>query len=390
MSNRPIFMATHPRACSTAFERVFMTRRDILQCAHEPFGDAFYYGPERLSDRFADDEDARIKSGFSKSTYKTVMDRLEKDGSEGKRVFIKDIAHYLLPPHGKDAEVAPSLVGGHALTDAPEVNSNADTNSHNGFVSSHTNGFVNGPTNGDASNDATTHTTGHVNGPTNDEDENPTVMPTDMLRGFHWTFLIRHPRRSIPSYYRCTVPPLDAITGFHDFMPSEAGYEELRQLFDYLLSQNIIGPKKAGDKIPVDEALNGSGSETSSLNEDAPRRAAITVIDADDLLQNPEAILKVYCEEVGIDYTPKMLEWGDEANQKYAADAFEKWYGFHHDAIESKCLKPRPHGHKTPTIEAENADWREKFGEEAAKVIRETVDANTADYEYLKSFAIKV
>lgn len=169
------------------------------------------------------------------------------------------------------------------------------------------------------------------------------MMPTDMLRGFHWTFLIRHPRRSIPSYYRCTIPPLDAITGFHDFMPSEAGYDELRRLFDYLLAQNIIGPRKAGDKAPVDEALNES-SDSDSIDSDRPRRAAITVIDADDLLQNPEAILKVYCKEVGIDYTPKMLEWGDDENQQYAAKAFEKWYGFHHDAIDSTCLKPRPHG----------------------------------------------
>lgn len=59
-----------------------MTRRDILQTAHEPFGDAFYYGPERLSERFADDEAARVKSGFSKSTYKTIMDRLENDSKE--------------------------------------------------------------------------------------------------------------------------------------------------------------------------------------------------------------------------------------------------------------------------------------------------------------------
>lgn len=59
-----------------------MTRRDILQTAHEPFGDAFYYGPERLSERFADDEESRIKSGFSKSTYRTVMDRLGSDEQE--------------------------------------------------------------------------------------------------------------------------------------------------------------------------------------------------------------------------------------------------------------------------------------------------------------------
>lgn len=242
------------------------------------------------------------------------------------------------------------------MTDGYE-SENSNTKRHNGHVSNHTNGFVNGPTNGtcasttNGENDVTSHTNGFVNGPTNghaegaEEEDNPTVMPTDMLRGFHWTFLIRHPRRSIPSYYRCTIPPLDAITGFHEFMPSEAGYDELRRLFDYLLAQGIIGPRKAGESAPLDEALNGgSASDSDSISSDRPRRAAITVIDADDLLQNPEAILKVYCKEVGIDYTPKMLEWGDDENQQYAAKAFEKWYGFHHDAIDSTCLKPRPHG----------------------------------------------
>ncbi len=45
---------------------------------------------------------------------------------------------------------------------------------------------------------------------------------------------------------------------------------------------------------------------------------------------------------------------------------------------------------KTKTVESENEEWREKFGAEAQKVIRECVDRNIADYEYLKSFAIKV
>ncbi|KUI64833.1 hypothetical protein VM1G_00450 [Cytospora mali] len=368
MSNRPIFMATHPRACSTAFERVFMTRRDILKCAHEPFGDAFYYGPERLSERFADDEEARIKSGFAKSTYRTIMDRLENDGKEGKRVFIKDIAHYLLPPDGKQASLAPSLVGGHPLTDRPDVEDNTDSHSANGDVTSHTNGYVNGPTNG-------------TNGVSVEED-NPTVMPTDMLRGFHWTFLIRHPRKSIPSYYRCTIPPLDDVTGFHDFMPSETGYDELRRLFDYLLSQGIIGPAKAGETTPVDEALN--------TDDNKGPKCSITVIDADDLLVNPETILKVYAEEVGIDYKPSMLEWSDEENQQHAAKAFEKWYGFHHDAIESSCLKPRAGHHRTPSVDEENDEWVHKYGEKAAKIIRQAVDANIPHYEYLKSFSVKV
>lgn len=59
-----------------------MTRRNSLQCVHEPFGDAFYYGPERLSSRFETDEKGRVESGFEDSTFKTVLDRIEKEGAE--------------------------------------------------------------------------------------------------------------------------------------------------------------------------------------------------------------------------------------------------------------------------------------------------------------------
>ena len=110
---KPIFCVTHPRACSTAFERVssgssirvyradwvkvFMTRHD-LACVHEPFGDAFYYGwvyllpmtwatpdchsPERMSIRYEDDENARKESGFEQSTYATIFDRLDREESD--------------------------------------------------------------------------------------------------------------------------------------------------------------------------------------------------------------------------------------------------------------------------------------------------------------------
>ena len=59
-----------------------MTCRDTLQCIHEPFGDAFYYGPERLSSRYENDEKGRIDSGFTESTFKTILDRIEREGDE--------------------------------------------------------------------------------------------------------------------------------------------------------------------------------------------------------------------------------------------------------------------------------------------------------------------
>jgi hypothetical protein len=152
-----------------------------------------------------------------------------------------------------------------------------------------------------------------------DESGNPTVLPLTVLKRFSFTFLIRHPRRSIPSYYRCTVPPLAAVTGFDRFLPSEAGYAELRRLFDYLLEAGIVDRENA------------------------------VVVDADDLVDHPEATLRNYCERVGIDFSESMLRW-DESDAEHAAKAFEKWKGFHDDAIQSSSLKPRSQTHVSDRI----------------------------------------
>ncbi|EKD20539.1 uncharacterized protein L3040_004171 [Drepanopeziza brunnea f. sp. 'multigermtubi'] len=387
MSTKPIFVATHPRACSTAFERVFMTRQDTLRCVHEPFGDAFYFGPERLSARYEDDEKARQESGFANSSFKSIFERIEKEGKEGKRLFIKDITHYLVPPEGKPATIAPSLGG-------KTVKKGVGTNGEKIVTNGVTNGLTNGneTTNGHHTNGHHTnghhtngnHTNGHhTNGnhkapyphDTGAEPGNPTVVPAEVLRQFHFTFLIRHPRHSIPSYYRCTIPPLDAITGFYNFMPSEAGYDELRRVFDFLVKDGQVGPAEAGKHGDLSDG-----------------EVSITVIDADDLLDNPEGIVRAYCKEVGLEYSPDMLVWDTDEDHQRAREAFEKWRGFHDDAINSTSLRPRSatHKKKAKSVEAEDQEWREKYGEEGARVIRQCVQANLADYEYLKGFAIKV
>lgn len=59
-----------------------MTRRDTLVCEHEPFGEPFYYGPERLSERFEEDPEYREKTGHSQTTFKDIFDKIEQDGSQ--------------------------------------------------------------------------------------------------------------------------------------------------------------------------------------------------------------------------------------------------------------------------------------------------------------------
>jgi hypothetical protein len=314
-----------------------------------------------MSTRYENDEQARKESGFANSTFKTMLERIERESKEGKRLFIKDMTYYLVPPNGQLATIAPSL-GGKTVKKGVGTNGmNGEMNGTNG--TNGTNGIVNG----------------HHKAPfpyeTEAETRNPTVVPAEILKQFHFTFLIRHPRHSIPSYYRCTVPPLDKVTGFYDFMQSEAGFDELRRVFDFLVENKQVGPTRAGQHGELKDG-----------------EVSITVIDADDLLDDPEGIVSAYCKEVGIKYDPQMLNWDTEEDHQRAKDAFEKWNGFHNDAINSTSLKPRDSAHKkkSKTVESEDREWREKYGEEGARIIRECVNTNIADYEYLKSFAIKV
>ncbi|GAQ35968.1 hypothetical protein AtubIFM55763_003073 [Aspergillus tubingensis] len=405
MSQKPIFVATHPRACSTAFERVFMTRRDTIQCIHEPFGDAFYYGPERLSARFADDEQARLESGFSQSTFQTVLARIEREASEGKRIFMKDIMHYLLPPYGKPASIAPSL---NRIKRGVGTESNGETaplsavgaNGTNGHHAQQLNGtspVQNGTKNGLNGHAVLDHSTPVKPATTREpypydtaaEPGNPTVMPTEILSQFHFAFLIRDPHHSVPSYFRCTIPPLDQVTGFHNYDPSEAGYDELRRTFDYLRSVRLVGPHIATQERDADDIDNKLRPVTNGLNG-YESGAEICVVDADDMLQKPAAMIEAFCRSVGIEYTPDMLCWDTEEDHQVARDKFEKWRGFHNDAIESKGLVARKHPHAVKTEEEWDAEWRKKYGPEAADLIRQTVDANMADYLYLKQFAMRV
>ncbi|KAI9372414.1 P-loop containing nucleoside triphosphate hydrolase protein [Aspergillus egyptiacus] len=399
MAQKPIFVATHPRACSTAFERVFMTQRETIHCFHEPFGDPFYYGPERLSDRYEGDEHQHVRSasGYSDATYRTILEEIENQSAEDetKRTLIKDMAYYFFPPHGKAACIAPSLnriKRGVGTQDVDANTSSGDVGNGNGEgANGHT---TNGNTIG-ANGHTTTTTKANGKGtapfpyPTPSESGNPTIIPLSILSTFHFAFLIRDPHYSVPSYYRCTIPPLSTLTGFTYYDPSEAGYAEMRRFFDFLRHQGLIGPHVATHEADADEILHANAHKPV---RDAQKKAGveICVVDADEMLNSPAATMEAFCRSVGIPYTPKMLEWDDERLNGHARDAFEKWKGFHEDALDSKGLTARKHP-RAPKSEAQfDAEWREKYGDEGAALIRKTVDANMADYLYLKQFAMKV
>jgi hypothetical protein len=241
--------------------------------------------------------------------------------SQGKRVFIKDITYYIVPPEKQPAQLAPSLLDipkrGVGTADSPSGEITVGTPPQDSAVD------LDSPPKSPPRSPPFPYESVPVN------KRNPTVVPREILEKFHFTFLIRHPRNAIPSYYRCCIPPLVERTGFNPFMPSEAGYEELRRLFDYCKDTGLVGPAVAG--------RDNSGIETK------PGQAEICIIDADDLLDDPEGILRQYCESINLDFREDMLNWDSEEAHAFAREQFEKWDGFHDDAIGSRDLKPRQH-----------------------------------------------
>jgi hypothetical protein len=129
-------------------------------------------------------------------------------------------------------------------------------------------------------------------------------------------------------------------TGFHNFMPSEAGYDELRRLFDYLKQEGVIG-QQTQTQQENGETANGTSNGVNGHHDGEGIK--ITVVDADDLLDKPAEVVRAFCEDVGIDYHDGMLKWEDEEGQKRAVEAFKKWDGFHDDAIASTELRARLH-----------------------------------------------
>jgi len=105
------------------------------------------------------------------------------------------------------------------------------------------------------------------------------------------TFLIRNPAKSIASYY-AKYPALTL---------EEVGCEQLFQIFEHVV--DLTGNR------PI-------------------------VIDADDLENNPDGIVKAYCDAIGIKFIPESLHW--KAEEKKEWDIWKTW---HEDALQSTGIQ---------------------------------------------------
>ncbi|CAG8829157.1 28290_t:CDS:1, partial [Dentiscutata erythropus] len=109
----------------------------------------------------------------------------------------------------------------------------------------------------------------------------------EILSKFKHTFIIRNLEKSIKSFYKAANSTYKAWD--KACIPNSERYD-------------IFFPEKVwleGSRILYDLIKNITGEE-------------IVLVDADDLVQEPEKILRKYCEIVNVEFKKEMLEWKEE------------------------------------------------------------------------------
>jgi len=141
----------------------------------------------------------------------------------------------------------------------------------------------------------------------------------DKFVKFKHTFLIRHPAKAIPSFYRAC-----SNSGYRCHIEALQGFSAMYEL--YTLVQQRCHPS------PV-------------------------VIDADDLLSDPETIMRKYCVATGLPFKESMLTWTPRCFPEWEFDTpFRMWHG---TVIESSGFIPGVESSSVPSVDGLPAEIQE-------------------------------
>ena len=123
------------------------------------------------------------------------------------------------------------------------------------------------------------------------------------------SFIIRHPQRAIVSLYNKSCVD-NGGTGYRYFDPAEAGFVAMWSLLVHI-------------------------EETATPGGQAPP----PIIDADDLLEDPEGVLGAYCAALGLAFESSMLHWGDKPVPSQLRNS--AWSGWTEAVCSSPGVVPR-------------------------------------------------
>ena len=129
----------------------------------------------------------------------------------------------------------------------------------------------------------------------------------------HHSFMIRHPAKAISSlYYKSCVD--NEKTGYTHFDPAEAGFTAMAALLEHL--------------------------------DAAPDCPPSVIIDADDLLEDPEGVMAAYCDALGLPFDESMLAWEPGP----VPELTSPWSGWTDDVQASSGIRKRAKRSLPPVV----------------------------------------
>lgn len=136
--------------------------------------------------------------------------------------------------------------------------------------------------------------------------DTPAYIPDNYIHAF----LLRDPHKSVYSLYKMSLNK--DLTGWDHFEANEVGFKELYQMFRLVTEQ--VGQE------PI-------------------------IIDADDLLKQPETTFRLFCEKVSLQFEDRMLNWEDTPQD---LAVFQEWMPWFEGVLTTNTFQPSATKPKSP------------------------------------------
>ena len=132
-------------------------------------------------------------------------------------------------------------------------------------------------------------------------------IPRDWMADVVNVFLIRHPDRVLASFG----------AKYADVTLQDIGFMQQAEIFESVFHRESTSPGYMGEKPPISE--NGFHQT----------KKPPLVIDSADIRENPEGMMRALCQGLGLEYSPKMLNWA-AGPKPYDGVWAPVWYGAVH------------------------------------------------------------
>ncbi|KAI6825718.1 hypothetical protein KC342_g10908 [Hortaea werneckii] len=324
---RRIFIFDNPRTCSHLFSKLFANHPE-LQLLYHPFLPAALYGPERYQ---------------QKTKHCAAADEVQREWGTSEEFREWDVVTY---------ESA-----NRKLVEEIEA---AERQNKSIFCSEHLNALMKHDRMLSHLRSPNRNPNPQIPLPAEPTPENPTNIPSPLLATLTPILLLRHPALSIPSSWRTESGIKKLEIDDEDFYLLTT-YRWSRDLFTYLLHQS----SSSGWRKPL-------------------------VIDAYDVVHRTSALTGKLCGELGLDPAGTQDSWKKLPREEWPDHSVVVAYTkdlLGSSGVDRGVGKPLEENFD---IDVETEKWKAEFGEDVGMKLRECVEAEMADYEYLLSFKMEV